>query len=330
MSLVSVIIPTYNRAKFLPGAFLSLSSQTYKNFEVIIVDDGSSDNTDTVLSELIDGASFPVRVEKQSNKGPAGARNTGIKLAQGDIIAFFDSDDAWDSNHLMDGIEILEKHVDIDWLYFSARHINMATNQVILPSNFYVNGKAKTLFSCVREKRDDIHVLDNNQAVLAQLTTGLDCAFQDSLIRTRVFADFLIPDFRIGEDRMCVLKALTLDFVLAFVDKTTASYHIHEDNISDANQNTANLEKRFWANESLITSYIKTPQYVSLNKQQTSVLNQRIADEYFWSLGYNLQVKNKFYTQGLKSMMKGISFAPTNIKYYKSFIAACIKGVIRS
>lgn len=89
--LVSVIIPTYNRARLLPGAISSVMGQTYSRIELIIVDDGSTDETPEVLERYGD----QIRVLRQTNAGPAIARNRGIALATGGIIAFLDSDDEW-------------------------------------------------------------------------------------------------------------------------------------------------------------------------------------------------------------------------------------------
>ena len=91
---VSVIIPTYNRAHLVGRAIQSVLDQTYDDFEVIVVDDGSTDNTMEVVSgfrdERIKYIQHPV------NKGtPAAARNTGIRAARGELIGFVDSDDEW-------------------------------------------------------------------------------------------------------------------------------------------------------------------------------------------------------------------------------------------
>jgi glycosyltransferase involved in cell wall biosynthesis len=89
--LVSAIIPTYNRAKTIQGAVDSVLAQTWKEMEVIVVDDGSTDQTDEVLRAYGD----KIRVIRQKNGGPSAARNTGIKAATGEIVTFLDSDDAW-------------------------------------------------------------------------------------------------------------------------------------------------------------------------------------------------------------------------------------------
>lgn len=89
--LVSIIIPTYNRAGFIPAAVESVFAQTYKNVEIVVVDDGSTDDTPSKLEEY----GGRIRVVRQANRGPAAARNRGIKVAGGEIIAFLDSDDLW-------------------------------------------------------------------------------------------------------------------------------------------------------------------------------------------------------------------------------------------
>ncbi len=92
---VSVIIPTYNRARLIGRAIQSVLDQTYQNFEIIVVDDGSTDNTIKVIRyfQKIDKRIRYIRHD--NNKGGSAARNTGIKAAQGDYIAFQDSDDEW-------------------------------------------------------------------------------------------------------------------------------------------------------------------------------------------------------------------------------------------
>ena len=88
---ISVIIPTYNRKHTLNRAIHSVLSQTSKPREIIAVDDGSTDGTKNWLAKM-----YPaIRYIHQSNSGVSGARNVGIKTAQGDWLAFLDSDDEW-------------------------------------------------------------------------------------------------------------------------------------------------------------------------------------------------------------------------------------------
>jgi glycosyltransferase involved in cell wall biosynthesis len=89
---ISVIIPTYDRAGPVTRAIDSVLAQTYSNFEIIVVDDGSTDNTRDVLNERYGDR---IRYVYQTNKGPAVARNAGIAASSYDLVAFLDSDDYW-------------------------------------------------------------------------------------------------------------------------------------------------------------------------------------------------------------------------------------------
>ena len=88
---VSVILPTYNRGWVLREAIDSVLAQEFKDFELIVVDDGSTDNT----GEILDSYEQDILVLRQSNKGVSAARNRGIDAAEGRLIAFLDSDDLW-------------------------------------------------------------------------------------------------------------------------------------------------------------------------------------------------------------------------------------------
>ena len=93
---VSVIIPTFNRGWILKEAVDSVLGQTYRNFELIVVDDGSTDNTAQIL-ETYQGR---ITVIRQENAGVSAARNRGIRKASGRLISFLDSDDLWLSGKL--------------------------------------------------------------------------------------------------------------------------------------------------------------------------------------------------------------------------------------
>lgn len=107
MPTVSVIIPTYNRAHLVGRAIRSVLDQTYQDFELIVVDDGSTDNT----YEMVKGFNDPrIRyIRHEQNKGSAAARNTGINATQGKYMAFQDSDDEWLPEKLEKQMRIFEK-----------------------------------------------------------------------------------------------------------------------------------------------------------------------------------------------------------------------------
>jgi len=109
MEVVSVIIPTYNSVGTLARAIQSVLAQTRPADEIIVVDDGSTDDTQRLIAEQ-----FPqVRYQRQPNAGPSATRNAGAKLAQGTILALLDSDDAWVPTKLQRQLEVLAERPDL-------------------------------------------------------------------------------------------------------------------------------------------------------------------------------------------------------------------------
>ena len=118
--MFSVILPTYNRAKFIEGAINSVLNQDYLNWELIIIDNFSTDNTQTLVEKFNDQR---IKYVKYKNNGIiAKARNYGIKLSNGNYLAFLDSDDWWYPKKLTTMADLIKAH-PYDCLYHNM-HIN--------------------------------------------------------------------------------------------------------------------------------------------------------------------------------------------------------------
>lgn len=123
---VSVIIPTYNRAHLLGRAIQSVLNQTYKDFEIIVVDDGSTDNTEEVMKGFDDRRIRYIRLSQNSG-GSSVPRNIGLKAARGEYIASLDDDDFWlDKDKLKSQVEFLEDYPD---------YVLVGTNSVVVNEN---------------------------------------------------------------------------------------------------------------------------------------------------------------------------------------------------
>lgn len=131
--MVSIIIPTYNREKLLERSIESILKQTYKNFELIIVDDGSVDETKEMIEKFREQRINYVRNDK--NRGAASARNLGISLAKYDYIAFQDSDDVWMADKLEKQMAVLSgSNEDTAFIYCSyLYHGEGIQERVIIP-----------------------------------------------------------------------------------------------------------------------------------------------------------------------------------------------------
>ncbi|MCK5738615.1 glycosyltransferase [bacterium] len=130
MPQVSVIIPTFNRASFTREAIDSVLAQKFTDFEIIVVDDGSDDDTEAILR----ASHLPIQIIRQPNMGVSAARNAGIQAAKGTYLAFLDSDDLWKKDKLWHQIHFFQDHPTAkicytgeEWIR-NGRHVNQTKN----------------------------------------------------------------------------------------------------------------------------------------------------------------------------------------------------------
>lgn len=120
MKKVTVIVPAYNAEHCLSAAIESVLGQTYKNLELIVVDDGSTDQTREVVRRYGD----QVRYIHQNNAGPSKARNSGIRATDSELIAFLDADDVWLPRKIQEQIDLLEENPDLNMVFCDAELID--------------------------------------------------------------------------------------------------------------------------------------------------------------------------------------------------------------
>lgn len=137
--LVSVVIATYNMAEYVSLAVQSALTQTYENVEVLIVDDGSTDNTrDTIVASLNDSRA---RYLFQENKGQAAAKNHGVRASRGDYIAFLDADDLWAPDKLDLQIRLFSRAGSVGVVYSRVSYIDEAGNYLRVADNALFRGR---------------------------------------------------------------------------------------------------------------------------------------------------------------------------------------------
>lgn len=112
---VSVVLPLYNKAPFIERSLRSIADQTYSEFEVIVVDDGSTDDGPALVERMIESTGDRrFRLVSQANAGPGAARNRGVREASAPILAFLDADDRWAPDYLNVGMNLLEREEGVD------------------------------------------------------------------------------------------------------------------------------------------------------------------------------------------------------------------------
>ena len=123
-ALISIIIPVYNAEKYISNTIKSLFSQTYKNFEVIIIDDGSSDNSMQIVDKEMKQKNIPYTIIRQANQGVGKARNVGYENANGEWILFLDADDTINPFSIEIYTKIIEKEEKVDIIFSKFRDVD--------------------------------------------------------------------------------------------------------------------------------------------------------------------------------------------------------------
>jgi glycosyltransferase involved in cell wall biosynthesis len=196
--IVTSIIPVFNGEKYIESAIESVLNQTYKNIEIIIVDDGSTDNTPNLIRRY-DGK---IRYIWQSNSGSAAARNLGISNASGDFIGFLDSDDTWDKNKITLQMECFKNNPDIDVCLCNIRIINEKGSRI----------------------QDDNYVIVTPYSV---------CSI---LIKTEALkkAGYFNVNLKFGEDTDWFMRIKNLEIPVKILKDQLVYARLHEDNLTSS------------------------------------------------------------------------------------------------
>lgn len=219
---VSIIIPTYNRGRLIKRSIDSVLSQSYKNIEVIVVDDGSNDNTEEVVKGINDKRLKYIKLE--GNHGACYARNVGIRKSSGDFIAFQDSDDVFDKYKMEKQLNNLIKcKSDLDF------------SSIIV--HFDSNSKASTVIPNGELKNN---IKSSN--ILELLCKGNFISTQAILARKEIFDDIIfdesLPRF---QDYDLVLR-IAFKYKISFTDEVLVDLYRQDDSISN---NTEKLKKAY-------------------------------------------------------------------------------------
>jgi glycosyltransferase involved in cell wall biosynthesis len=140
---VSIILCTYNRAQYLPNCIDSVINQIFVDWELLVVDDGSQDNTFEVVNPYLDKFDN-IRYLKHKNKKLWSAKNIGIQASLGNYITFLDSDDAYQANHLKSRLEYMRTNPEIDLI-----EGGFATDEEVWVADYFQAGQTINLRDCV-------------------------------------------------------------------------------------------------------------------------------------------------------------------------------------
>jgi len=212
MPKVSVVIPTYNRAHLIGETIRSVLDQTYRDFEVIVIDDGSTDNTCDIVS------AFSVRYHQQVNLGAPAARNKGIELSSGEYVAFLDSDDVLLRRALERGIFILDSYPEAGFSYGQAYLVDEKGRIVGLKKSSFLDR------SCIVDGKELVkETLSTYRATLSAVMVRRSC-----LDKVGGFKE-VMQNF--AEDLDLIVR-LAKRYSAAYIAEPLVNYRVHPGSVS--------------------------------------------------------------------------------------------------
>ncbi len=309
---ISVIIPCYNQGKYIDEAVDSVLNQTYQNFEIIIVDDGSTDN---YTKGLLENFKKPkTKVYRTENKGASSARNYGFRKAKGEYIQFLDADDFLDRNKFEEQMQVFKEKGKIDICYTNYKYFIDENQQYLEPSLSVALSKNPLKDFLYRWQRD------------------LSIPIHSAIFRKKVWGKALpfIQGFGVAEDWIMWTTLAKNGSKFFLIDKTLAFYRIHQksmthnksyvmywatraisyiaDNIIEKNE----LEEYNIASENYVQKLIYD---IYLSDKETEIARyqetlQSIYNSFSWKITRPVRILEKLVkmirSKGIVSLMKNI------------------------
>ena len=324
MPKLSIILPTYNRGKFITTALSSIIEQTFSDWELIIVDDGSTDDTKKQVETADAENPGKIKYFYQENGGAYAARKAGLAHASGELITFYDSDDLWVEHHLEQCVMCLNSNPDIDWIAVRGCHVTGTTD--VDPKKQEMSPFPSELSSLESRWNGELQIIDSDRLVETLVTTGHSFGLPLSVIRRHVFDIVeLHTEYRNGEDRMFLIRALKSNTKLAILHCLHYIFLKHAENSSAASLNM-NLEQRQKVYESIIHGYEGLLNRINnLTRSEQRALRKRISHDFFWKIGYNLNWQAGQDQAAFAAFKKGIKLAPFNLRMRKTLITCRLK-----
>lgn len=239
----SVVMPLYNKQTHISEAIKSVLDQTFSDFELIIVNDGSTDDSVKIVESTFDDQR--IRLIHKKNGGVSSARNKGIEVARGSYIAFLDADDVWMSNHLSDIVSMIGRKEEIARLYCTGYNflhsdgtiygINPIGDEVLIisPEQFFSTGG--------RYPGNTSYSLVWSSAV---------CIPVDILVEVGGFDTRL----KIGEDQD-LWRRIAMRFAISFCSRQSALYRLDSENNSYSERNLKDYYRKHYDNYAILASH---------------------------------------------------------------------------
>lgn len=293
LPLVSVIMPTYNHAKFIGQAIESALSQTYKYLELIVIDNYSEDNTELIVTSYRDNR---IRYIKFRNNGIiAASRNLGIKTSKGEYIAFLDSDDVWIPYKLEKQVSIMEAYEDIGLVYSRIKIISRNSVQETLGQR----GRS----GCVFEKLMKGNFISACSVIVRrEVLTDIGFYEEDPLI--------------IGGEDYELWTRIACKYKIYYIDEVLCKYRLHP-GCKLGNNKVKDAELNLWVLHSIMKK-LSMPEKLKKEALEKSYVNLALVHGLSGDLRQFLFYKQKTLELGFNLKLWMISFLLSTYGHEKS------------
>ena len=241
--MISVVVPVYNVEKYITKCLESIIRQSYKDFELLLVNDGSTDKSVEIINECLLNSNLNWKLINKENGGLASARNTGIKEAKGDYVSFIDADDCVSDDFLYNLINAIEKD-DYDFSFCAFQYIKDQ--------------------SLTQDKNENTQIFDRDTLLLSFLKRNISFVVpsmffkKNFLIENNLFFD---EDIKFSEDQPFIWNVILHSNKTIYLYKKMYGYYIRENSIMTSSSYTKieNSYKEF--SEYIFNLFNKFPQY---------------------------------------------------------------------
>jgi len=308
--LISIIIPAYNTQHYICDAVNSILKQkNYSNFEIIIVDDHSTDDTYKVIQNLAHQDSRVFIMKNSRCKGAAGARNTGIEQAKGEWISFLDSDDLWDDHMLEEHQKALNKYPSSQFITSDCYILNENKNNKTRQSE--INLTWKKYFQEANKK--NIHLKINNPIEIF-INEGNITYTGAFFIKNKLLHDVGLfnESFLLSEDTMLWIKSMNIIPYLVYIPKPLMTYQLREGSLTRRGE-PGTTYKAIGLKELLLDSDFKSHHFI-IKKQ---LLKCTFNNIYYYR-------KNGLKIKAITSSLDAVCQDLKNVKSWRNLLASML------
>lgn len=303
---ISVVIPAYNCARYVAAAIDSVLRQSWQNFEIIVVDDGSTDDTAEVVRRY--SSDGRLKYLFQENQGPGAARNAGIRLSEGDYICFLDSDDLMKEDSLMVRYEAINSSQDLTMIFSDYSIVDKDGEYI--DDRLTKNKFLEYFEKYVVKKVNDVVFFDKNFIDLYFLFIPYPIWTGTVFFKKYVVDSigYFRTDLKVSEDTDLWIR-IAEKYLIGYVGKSTAIYNHHLSSLTKNNDEIYYIDR------------IKSLKNVNIySKKIKKIINKSISESFF-QLGYHYYYKNN-RALAFKQYCYGYKYCLRNIK--------CLKGMMVS